>query len=56
MIDKGKTLKSFYRLLRSILDQDTERLMFIYFRDGRRVMIVVEVRETDGPLKLIKKD
>lgn len=55
MIDKAKTLASFYLALRCLFDPDPEKYLIVYFRDGRQVKVVFKVEEVKKKeFKLIK--
>ena len=53
MIDRGKTLASFYRMLRKLLKNDAEKSLIIYFRDGRKIKMRFEVDQEERRLKLV---
>lgn len=53
MIDKGRTIISFYEMLRRLFDPDPNKFIFVYLKDGRRLKIIFKIEE-EIKLSLVK--
>ncbi len=53
MFDEAKSLKAFFDLLDRISGQETNEKLVLYLKDGKRVLVDMDIR-TEKPLALIK--
>jgi len=57
MVNKAKSLRSFYKLLRLLFDPDPNKFLIIYLKDGREIRLIVQVEEEkERRLKLVSGD